>query len=253
MKIQVLADYIREILQVDKYRDYCPNGLQVEGRQEVLRLVTGVSASKALLMAAVEAEADAVLVHHGYFWRNEDARITGLKKARIKILLDHEISLFAYHLPLDGHAQYGNNMQLGIKLGMQKIQQEQLPWLTGNSLVTTGELGQVLSLQSWANHIEHCLGQAPLVIGEADKKIKRVAWCTGAAQHGLEYAISLGVDAYLSGEISEQTVHLARESGVAYLAAGHHATERYGVQSLGQHLAETFGISHQFIDISNPV
>lgn len=253
MKIQLLTDYIREILQVDKYKDYCPNGLQVEGRQQVQQLVTGVTASQALLKAAVEAGADAVLVHHGYFWRNEDARITGLKKSRIKWLLDHDINLFAYHLPLDGHAQFGNNIQLGIRLGIQKIQQEMQPWQSENSLVTTGELSQTLNLQSWADHIEHCLGRMPMVIGDMGKSIKKVAWCTGAAQHGLEYAIGLGVDAYLSGEISEQTVHLARESGVAYIAAGHHATERYGVQALGEHLAQKFAISHQFIDVANPV
>lgn len=253
MKIQVLTDYIREILQVDKYRDYCPNGLQVEGKQEVLRLVTGVSASKDLLLAAGEAGADAVLVHHGYFWRNEDARITGVKKARIKYLLAHDINLLAYHLPLDGHSSYGNNVQLGIKLGIQNIQQHPSPWQSENGLITTGELEKVLSLQAWSSHVQTRLGQTPLLIGDPNKTIKNVAWCTGAAQHGLAHAIDLGVDVYLSGEISEQTVHLSRESGVAYIAAGHHATERYGVQALGQHLADQFGLSHQFIDIANPV
>lgn len=248
MDIKDLLDYTGQILAVESFRDYCPNGLQIEGRREIRRVVSGVTASMALLEAAQKADADMVLVHHGYFWRNEDARIIGAKQRRIAFLLEHQINLAAYHLPLDAHPELGNNAQLGRLLGIE------LDGYTGEqSLIAYGHLPASSSLQAFQEKIAALLQRQPLVIGEPDRPVQRVAWCTGAAQQFLEQAVALGVDAFISGEISEATVHLSRESGVAYIAAGHHATERYGVQALGRHLSTRFGIEHSFIDIKNPV
>ncbi|WP_395824542.1 Nif3-like dinuclear metal center hexameric protein [Collimonas sp.] len=244
-----MATYLAGALNITQFRDYCPNGLQVEGRHEISRLVTGVTASQALLEAALESGADAILVHHGYFWRGEDARVIGTKHKRLKLLLAHDINLFAYHLPLDSHPLYGNNAQLAQQLGLTpngRFGDDNLGWL-GNvsdaAIRTVGDLAKV---------IEHQLKRVPVLIGDPDQALARVAWCTGAAQNLLSDAIA-AAGVYISDEISEPTVHLARESGVAYLAAGHHATERYGVQALGKHLAEHFGLAYQFIDIDNPV
>ena len=248
VKINELINYTGQILQVERFRDYCPNGLQVEGRSEVCKIVSGVTASMALLEAAHAAGADMVLVHHGYFWRNEDACITGIKRARLKFLLEHNINLTAYHLPLDAHIEFGNNVQLARVMGVTLD-----GWAGEQDMVAHGTLPDVLSLRQFAEHIKIKLQREPLIIGDLDKPIKRIAWCTGAAQNYLDVAVGLGVDVYVSGEVSEQTVHLARESGVAYIAAGHHATERYGVQALGHHLAQHFSLGHSFIDIDNPV
>lgn len=248
MQRKELDAYLDQYLEVAKFRDYCPNGLQVEGRSHVQRLVTGVTASLALLEAAVDASADAVLVHHGYFWRGEDPRIVGTRRRRIALLLTNEINLYAFHLPLDAHPEVGNNAALARALGLApagRFGEHDLGWY--------GELPDGVALEDLASRIEERLQRKPLVIGEPSRRIKRIAWCTGAAQGYLEDAARLGVDAYLSGEISEQTVHFARESGVAYIAAGHHATERYGVQALGAHLAARFGLAHTFVDIDNPV
>ena len=243
-----LDAYLDQYLEVARFRDYCPNGLQVEGRASVARIVTGVTASVELLKAAIEAEADAVLVHHGYFWRGEDARIVGIRRSRIALLLEHDLNLYAFHLPLDAHPEVGNNAALARTLGFT---------ISGRfgeqDLGLYGAPDDDVTLGALAARIEERLERVPLVIGDAARPVRRIAWCTGAAQGYLENAVRLGVDAYLSGEISEQTVHLARESGVAYIAAGHHATERYGVQALGAHLAARFGIEHRFIDIPNPV
>lgn len=248
VNINELLDYTGQLLQPTQFQDYCPNGLQVAGKPMVSKVVTGVTASMALLEASQAAGADAILVHHGYFWRGEDACIRGIKKARLKFLLAHDINLLAYHLPLDAHAEYGNNIQLGQHLGLQGISLG-----SGQSMLAIGDLPLPQALADFCLEIERRLGRAPQVIGDMGREIRRVAWCTGAAQGFFEQAIALGVDAYISGEISEPTVHLARESGVAYIAAGHHATERYGVQALGAELARRFGLEHQFIDIDNPV
>ena len=244
----VLDAYLAEFLRVQDFRDYCPNGLQVEGRAEVARIVTGVTASAALLEAAVAGRADAVLVHHGYFWRGEDGRITGMRRRRIGLLLEHNLNLFAYHLPLDAHPEVGNNAMLARQLGLaieSRFGEQDIGALgTATGGATAGSLARTVTEK---------LGRAPLLIGDPARPLRRVAWCTGGAQGMFEQAIALGADAYVSGEISEQTVHLARESGVAYIAAGHHATERYGVQALGAHLAQHFGLEHRFIEIDNPV
>jgi dinuclear metal center YbgI/SA1388 family protein len=252
MKINELADYTGQLLKVENFRDYCPNGLQVEGRSEINRVVSGVTASMALLEAAHAAGADMVLVHHGYFWRNENECITGIKRARLKFLLRHDINLLAYHLPLDAHPELGNNAQLGQVMGV-KIDGWAGEKSSGPAIVAYGVLPNLMTLEVLGQYLTGILNRVPLLIGDSSKPIRRIAWCTGAAQDYLELAVSLGVDAFISGEVSEQTVHLARESGIAYIAAGHHATERYGVQALGQHLAGHFGLEHSFIDIDNPV
>lgn len=248
MELKALVDYTRQLLQVERYADYCPNGLQLEGRASIKKIVSGVTASMALLESAKNAGADAILVHHGYFWKNEDATIVGLKRNRIKFLLENNISLLAYHLPLDAHPELGNNAQLAQKLGL-----EVKSWQGNQGLVGLGILPSASSLKEFSRHVENQLQRTPLVIGDMNKSIKNVAWCTGGAQGYMQDAIDLGVDLFISGEVSEQTYHLAQESGVAYIAAGHHATERYGVQALGEHLAEHFGINHEYIEIDNPV
>lgn len=243
-----LAAHLDRFLEAPRFRDYCPNGLQVEGREEVRRLATGVSASLLLLEAAAAAGADAVLVHHGWFWRAEDPCITGAKRRRLAFLLERGINLFAYHLPLDAHPECGNNAQLARRLELVpegRFGEQEVAWLGRPAAPTT--LARLAAL------VEARLGRAPLAVGEPGAPVRRVAWCTGAAQDCFPEAIRLGVDAFISGEIAEHTVHAARESGVAYLAAGHHATERYGVQALGEDLAARFGLEHRFIEIPNPV
>ncbi len=246
----VLAQYLATELQTARYRDYCPNGVQVEGRTEIKRIVSGVTANIALLEQAIYLGADAVLVHHGYFWRGEDMRVIGQKHQRLKLLLAHDLSLFAYHLPLDMHVELGNNAQLAMQLGLvpaARFGDDELGWLG-----TAGD-PEIQTIGALALHIEHKLGRKPLLIGNPELALAQVAWCTGAAQNMFDQAISAGASVYLSGEISEPTVHLARESGVAYLSCGHHATERYGVQALGKKIAQQFGIEHHFVDIDNPV
>jgi dinuclear metal center YbgI/SA1388 family protein len=243
-----LDAYLEQYLEIAKFRDYSPNGLQVEGRASVVRLVTGVTASVALLEAAIAADADAVLVHHGYFWRGEDARIVGTRRRRIGLLIAHDINLYGFHLPLDAHPEVGNNAMLATVLGF-RIEGR----FGEQDIGHFGELDRSAALGELAARVAERLKRDPLVIGDAARPVKRVAWCTGAAQGYLEDAVRLGVDVYLTGEVSEHTVHLARESGVAFIAAGHHATERYGVEALGAHLAARFGIEHRFIDIDNPV
>lgn len=247
MLLKELENYTGQLLEVERFRDYCPNGLQVEGKGEVRKLVSGVTASLDLLKAAVEADADAVLVHHGWFWKGEDARIVGVKRARLEWLLSHDISMLAYHLPLDAHPQLGNNAQLAARLGFETA---------GNfgeqGIAVYGHLGKELPLGALAARVADVLARPPLVIGMENQPVGRVAWCSGGGQDYFEEAVRLGVDVFLSGEISEQHVHLARETGVAFIAAGHHATERYGVQALGGHLAAQFGIEHRYIEIDSP-
>jgi dinuclear metal center YbgI/SA1388 family protein len=240
------------LLDAAAFQDYCPNGLQVEGRSNVERIVSGVTASQALLDCAVEAGADLVLVHHGFFWKGEDARITGMKRRRLTTLLTSEISLLAYHLPLDAHPEVGNNTQLAQRLGLL----EQGRFGGGGrapDLACYATLPQPLPAAEFGARIERALGRAPQWIAAGSDTIASVGWCTGAAQSYLEEAARRGLDAFVSGEISEQTVHIAREYGIHYFAAGHHATERYGVQALGEQLAARFGIEHRFCDIVNPV
>lgn len=238
-------------LEPGRFQDYCPNGLQVEGRQHVRRIVTGVTASAALIAAAVDRQADAILVHHGYFWKGEDPRITGMKRQRLNKLLAHDISLIAYHLPLDAHPELGNNAQLAKQLGLtiDGSLEPDNPKGLGN----TATLARPVGVEDFAVHIEKMLGRAPQVIAGGPPQIRRIGWCTGAAQGYIEKAIALGLDAYVSGEISEPTVHAAREAGIHYFACGHHATERYGVRALGEFVQQTLGVPVEFVDIDNPV
>lgn len=235
-----------EWLQPEEFQDYCPNGLQVEGKSEIKTIISGVTASKALIEAAIEANADMILVHHGYFWKGEDQRIQGMKRERLKQLLDHDINLVAYHLPLDDHPEYGNNRQLADVLNITN------PRPLGG-LVWQGELEEAVSAETFGRHIAKQLHREPLRVGNGPALIKRVGWCTGAAQGFINTALEAGLDAYISGEISEPTTHTARECGIHYYSAGHHATERYGVQALGHALAQAFEITHTFIDSNNPV
>ncbi|MBL4762877.1 MAG: Nif3-like dinuclear metal center hexameric protein [Gammaproteobacteria bacterium] len=246
-----LTRYTNKLLNVSQFQDYCPNGLQVEGRAEIKKIVSGVTACQALIDIAIEKEADVLLVHHGYFWKNESPVITGVKKKRIQALLANGISLLAYHLPLDAHKELGNNVQLAQRLGFD-IE----GWFAGRKgqeIACHGALKSVSSAEALQQSISAVLHREALHIPGAAKEIKSIAWCTGAAQGYIEDAIALGVDAYISGEVSESTVHAARESGVHFFSCGHHATERYGVQALAAHLSEKFALAHEFVDIDNPV
>ncbi len=246
----LLLQEIEQFLNVNAISDYCPNGLQVEGKAQIKRIVSGVTASQALIDAAIELQADAILVHHGYFWKGEDQRVIGMKQRRIKALLTHDINLLAYHLPLDVHPEVGNNVQLAQRLGLTVTG----PLEPGNprSVGLIGTLDTPLSAKDFAPRIESVLSRAPLVFDQ-HKPIQSVAWCTGGAQGYIEQAIAAGVDAYLTGEVSERTFHEAQENGISFFAAGHHATERYGVQALGEWLVKRFGIEHHYVECDNPV
>lgn len=251
VRLEELSSYLHDYLSVAKVKDYCPNGVQVEGSEVVKRIVGGVTASQALIDAAVEKNACAVLVHHGYFWKGESQPITGIKKKRIKQLLLNDMSLLAYHLPVDVHAECGNNVQLANALGISITG----PLEVGNprSVGLVGTLDNSMTVHEFSEHVTAILGRKCEFIGDNDKVIQKIGFCTGAAQGMIDLAVSQNLDAYLSGEISEPTVHVARETGVAYFAAGHHATEKGGIQALGKHLVDKFNIEFEFIDINNPV
>lgn len=240
-----LKKYCDDYLMVADFKDYCPNGLQIEGRKTISRIISGVSANQALIEAVIDEGGDALFVHHGFFWKNETAMIAGVKKNRIKALLENDINLFAYHLPLDAHPLVGNNIGLAKQLNIAK------PTPIGTTLVWQGEVN--LLLLDLSLTIEKALHQTPLVFGEKRRKIKKIAWCTGAAQGYIEHAIEAGADCFISGEVSEQIPAIAKENNIAFIAAGHHATERYGVQLMCEQLAKKFNLSHQFIDIENIV
>ena len=246
--VKTLGQAFDALLQPEKFRDYGPNGLQVEGDREVRLLVSGVTASRALIEAAIDAQADAIVVHHGLFWRGQDGRVTGWMRERLRLLLGHGIHLFAYHLPLDAHPELGNNAQLARVLGLQadgRFGEQDLGFV--GAAVNTWDRPQSL-----AEHVAAVLGRPVTCVGGSDRPVRRVAWCTGGAQGYFESAIAQGVDAFITGEISEPQAHLARETGVAFLACGHHATERYGAPALGAHVAQALRIAHRFIEIDNP-
>jgi dinuclear metal center YbgI/SA1388 family protein len=243
-----LHEFCNQLLNIQEFEDYCPNGLQVESGEKVCRLATGVTACQALIDAAVAWQADALLVHHGYFWKGEAPYIRGIKGQRIGTLMRNGISMLAYHLPLDSHPELGNNRQLSQRLGLEAVEP-----VGQGGLVWQGRLVAPLSAGGLGRLLVERLGQEPQHLPGGPEPIHRLAWCTGAAQGFIDQAATLGVDAYISGEVSEQTAHQARELGIHYFAAGHHATERYGVQALGQRLAREFGIEHRFIEIPNPV
>jgi dinuclear metal center YbgI/SA1388 family protein len=250
VNLQQLVSTLDRYLQPALFKDYCPNGLQISGPDNIKKIVSGVTACQALLEQAVMHQADAVLVHHGYFWRGESEVLCGAKFTRIKTLIRHNIALIAYHLPLDAHPECGNNKQLAERLG---IIIDGTLGDTEPSIIFHGHIEKPMSGGAFAQHITHYLQRQPLHIDQPARSIQRIAWCTGGAQDYINLAIAKGVDAYLTGEASERTVHSAREAGIHFFAAGHHATERYGVQALGDWIAKQFGIMHQFIDIDNPV
>ena len=250
IQLKDLLNYSNNVLEIERFRDYCPNGLQVEGKTKIKKIVSGVTASQALIDAAIKEGADVLLVHHGYFWKGEDARIIGLKYKRVRSLIESGINLLAYHLPLDAHPLYGNNAKLAEILNLNIAGS----FPSGSDAVGMyGTLKTPMSAADFSQKIASGLDREPLHIGDNNEQIHTIAWCSGAAQNYIEAAAELGVDAYLTGEVSEQTVHIAREHGLHFYAAGHHATERYGVQALAEHLAEHFDLDHEFIDIQNPV
>jgi dinuclear metal center YbgI/SA1388 family protein len=245
---QDLTAYCDALLDVAAFTDFAPNGLQVEGVRPIRRLVSGVTACAALIDAACDPQADALLVHHGWFWRGESPCLTGAKGRRVRALMGSGMSLIAYHLPLDAHLTLGNNATLAVRLGILDAQ----PTAIGHGVVWCGRLMDALPPEVWARAVSERLGRTGTLVAADDRPVQRVAWCTGGGQGYLEAAAALGIDAFLSGEISEQTTHAARELGVSFLAAGHHATERFGVQALGEHLAERFTLSHRYLEIDNP-
>ena len=240
-----LNNYCHDYLNVTAFEDYCPNGLQVEGVENINKIVSGVSANLALIERAIDEKADAIFVHHGIFWKNEEQPITGSKRRKVSLLLSHNINLFGYHLPLDAHLEIGNNVQLGKRLGIQNMTP------VSDSLIWQGELNTNLS--DFSALIEERLHRIPQVFGKKSEKIQRIAWCTGAAQGFISDAIELSVDLYLSGEVAEQTPAAAEENNMTFISAGHHATERLGIQALCSHLSETFQIQHQYIEVENSV
>ena len=248
MQLKQLCDFCNDYLKVDDFNDYCPNGLQVEANPEVLNIVCGVTASQALIEAAIERGADTLIVHHGYFWKGEAQAIAGYKGRRISSLIKNNINLLAFHLPLDAHPEVGNNVQLARVMGWEADDS-----FGEQGLIFEGRLPGAQSLRELAQAIETRLDTRTLVVDAGDHPVQRIAWCTGAAQGFIEAAAERGVDAFISGEISEPTFHQARELGIHYIAAGHHATERYGVQALAGVIADRFGIEQQFVDIPNPV
>lgn len=238
------------LLQPERFKDYGPNGLQVEGRGRIERIVSGVTASLALIEAAIDARADAIFVHHGLFWRGQDGTVKGWMKQRLALLLAHDVNLFAYHLPLDAHPELGNNAQLGLRLGLQasaRFGEQDLGFLGGR--VDGGAFAHAAAL---AAHVEKVLNRPVVQVGRPQSAIKKIAWCSGGAQGYFESAIAAGADAFITGEISEPQAHYARETGVAFIACGHHASERYGAPAVAAHMAAQFGLAHQFIDIDNP-
>ncbi len=251
MTRDALALYLKDYLACDRFNDYAPNGLQVEGRDAIKRICTAVTASLEAITKAITLKADALLVHHGYFWRGEDPVITGMKHKRLSLLIKHDVNLFAYHLPLDCHIELGNNACLGQLLELEDVKTHDAG--KTQNLLWSGSLNTPLSTSELTNYLSSKLQREPLCISGSSKPVQRLAWCTGAAQDYIEDAHRLGVDAFISGEISERTYYQAQELGLHYYACGHHATERYGIQALGKHLATTFGVHHQFIDSSNPV
>jgi len=246
-----LVNRLNELLKPHLVNDYCPNGLQVEGSENVSRIVTGVTASMALIDQAITQDADTILVHHGYFWKGETPALVGMKQKRIKKLLAHNINLFAYHLPIDIHPQLGNNVQLGKILGLHNIQA--VNSISPIGIVMQGELSEAQSLSQICERVQSSLARKPMSIDAGEHLVKKLAWCTGGGQNYIDQLVDQGIDAFLSGEISEQTVHSAREQNIHYISAGHHATERYGVKAVGEWLASEYNDLHvAFVDVENP-
>jgi len=246
-ELSEVESFLQTLLRPDSFRDYGPNGLQVEGAREVRRIVSGVTASLAFIDAAIDAGADTLLVHHGLFWRGQDGRLTGWLKARVKRLLANDVNLFAYHLPLDAHAEFGNNAQFGRRLQLvadARFGEQELGFI--------GDAGTAASAAQLAGRVEQALQRQPICVAGDGRVLRRIGWCTGGAHGYFEAAIAAGADAFVTGEISEPQAHLARETGVGFIACGHHASERYGAPAVAAQVAERFGLEHRFIEIDNP-
>lgn len=248
--LKELEQYLSEYLSVPTIKDYCPNGVQVQGRRQVVKIVCGVTACLPLIEHAASVGADAILVHHGYFWKGEDPRIIGMKARRIEKLFRANLSLLAYHLPLDVHPEVGNNVALGEYLGWPV--EGEFGYRDGVALCRWGRFAKEKNIEALSMHMADKLGRDPLVVAAENRPIKKIGWCTGGAQGFIEDAVEAGVDLFVTGEVSEQTVHIARENNIHFISAGHHATERYGIQALGNHLADRFGMDVEYVDIDNP-
>lgn len=251
MKGHELETYLKAYLSIDLFQDYAPNGLQVQGKPDIQVICTAVSASLATILAAIAHQADALLVHHGFFWRGEAPALIGLKRSRIAALLAHDINLFAFHLPLDCHKEIGNNACIARLLNVREVTSHRQG--QNRDLLWSGLLEHPVSPAVFRQSLSEHFKRVPLHLEASSALIHRIAWCSGAAQDFIEEAALLGVDAYLSGEVSERTYYQAQEHDIHYFACGHHATERLGIFSLGEHLAATFGLVHHFIDANNPV
>lgn len=247
---QQLTAFIDETLQSARIKDYCPNGLQVEGKNHIKTLVTGVTASQALIEQAIALQADALLVHHGYFWKNEAPEVTGMKQRRLKALLQHDINLLAYHLPLDIHPTLGNNAQLAQLLGLANW--TAIAGVEPSGVLQQGEYAIAQPLADIELLLEQQLGRQVLVQDAGIGAVRKLAWCTGGGQGYIEQAAAAGAELFITGEVSEKTIHCSRELGIHFIAAGHHATERYGVKALGEYLAAQLGLTVHFVDIPNP-
>lgn len=248
-----LEQILDEKLNSKAISDYAPNGLQVEGKTNIKKIITGVTASLPLIEAAIAQNADAILVHHGYFWKSENPCIRGMKGKRIKQLLCHEINLFAYHLPLDIHLELGNNAQLAKMVGASQIRGMEDKNL---SIPAIAEFDTAISADELKQRLEKALQRTVTLCDEfagfLQKAIKKIGICSGGGQGYIDLAVEKGCDAFISGEISEQTTHSAREQGIYFYACGHHATERDGVKALGEWLTQHYDVEVTFIDIDNP-
>ncbi len=247
-----LSHYANLYLTVDEFKDYCPNGLQVQGKSEINKIVSGVSLNNELIDRAIESNADAILVHHGLLWYKDTPTIIGVKKERLTKLIMHEINLYAYHLPLDVHPLFGNNAFFVKELNLNNIMKKNL--FGTRDLLWFGELVNPMDPTKFTIKLDELFGQKSIYApAKKSSEIKKIAWCTGAAQDGIEEAANENIDAFITGEISERTYHLARELNIDFFAVGHHASECFGVNSFGRHLAEHFGLEYEFINVYNPV
>lgn len=246
-----LTNYLQNLLDCNNFNDYAPNGLQVEGNARISSICTAVTASASIIDEASRLKADALLVHHGYFWRGEDSVITGIKYQRISRLIESKMNLLAYHLPLDCHAELGNNACIGKLLDLQSITRH--PASKTPDLLWAGSFPKAITASACADLLQDRFKRAPLLIDGGNSLINRIAWCSGGAQDFITEAHALGADAYISGEVSERTYYLAKELGIHYFSCGHHATERFGIQALGEHIAHHFNIPHRFLDCENPI
>lgn len=249
--LQLVAE-LDELLDVEGTTDYCPNGLQVEGKSEVMRVVTAVSASRELFEMAVTRGADAIIVHHGILWNaSEAARIVGAFRERIRILLEHGISLIAYHLPLDRHLEFGNAAQLARRLGLEEL--EPFGFHAGAPTGVCGVFQQPVDSREFYAAIAEACEREPLVFPGGSGAVSSVGIVTGGAQREFHQAVAAGLDAYITGEATEWVMHQAAEDGVHYVAAGHYATEVFGIRALGRWLSEHLALEVEYIDLPNPV